>query len=200
MEAHWLVLDPLRSGDSLFCQNDKAVWSLDGIQVKEATRHAMLHMQPMRHRPSEIAEMILYTDGGGPRVSKGVARPATWAVVVLTKGWHGSVAFDRAIGGQVVTDPGADGYIGAEDGTSTTAEVTAQVHAIVFALADPLSTGVLPVSIVFDNTTAANFAMSVAQVSVMSTWAVHYSPEKVKLQYLLFLPRNIQHVGQHHRF
>ena len=123
----------------------------------------MLHVQPMRHRPSEIAEIVIYTDGGGARVTKGTSRPATWAFIVLTKGKNGTIAFDRAIGGRVVTAPEEKGYIGAEQATSMTAEVSAQVHAMAFCLSDPLGGGTKPISIIFDNTTAAKFALSVAQ-------------------------------------
>ena len=145
----------------------RAVFTLDGIPLKPATQEALRHFQGVRHQPAEIAEIVLHIDGGGARAAASgnpdEQSPATWAVIVCTRGHNYSMAFDRFFGGSVITDPAGQGYIGAENASSMTAEISAQVHCVLFALSNPLrAQPKTPVSIVFDNHTAAKFAMSVA--------------------------------------
>ena len=72
----------------------------------------------------------------------------------------------------MTADPADDAYIGAERVTSMTSEIGAQAHILLFALADPL--GVSPDTrhtIIYDNSTAAKFAMSVANSKVNHLFA-----------------------------
>ena len=60
-------------------------------------------------------------------------------------------------------DPADDAYIGAERVTSMTAEFGAQAHTLLYALADPLGVAAdTRHTIIYDNSSAAKFAMSVA--------------------------------------
>ena len=155
----WLDVDPKKICDTLFGQRYKAMWSLEEVRLKGPAKSLLKQARGFRHLPEEIAEIIMYVDGGGERPSSTGPLPSTWAVAVLTKGEDESIAFDRAFGGSMTTDAGCGTYVGAEAATSSTAEIAAQIHALLCALANPLRVGCgVRHTIIFDNETAAKFA------------------------------------------
>ena len=83
-------------------------------------------------------EIVFYVDGSGKHWSAGSLRPGTCAVVVCTRAYDDSMAFDRAFGGEVITNPMREAFLGAATGTSMEAEISAQIHAVMFALENPL--------------------------------------------------------------
>ena len=136
-EAAWLHLDPRRTCDKLFTQRYKAVWSVDQMRIPDPAASLLRLCRGYRHLPHEIAEVLLYVDGGGQRKTPSGISPASWSFVVFTKGNDDSFAFDRAVDGHVITQQDSLGYVGAESDTSMVAEMCGQLHAILFALANP---------------------------------------------------------------
>ena len=75
--------------------------SLAAVKLQHATREALTHFIADRHMPDDVAEIILHMYGGGPRGTTQGSFPATWAVVVCTRGHDHSFAFDRCFGWEV---------------------------------------------------------------------------------------------------
>ena len=155
-DRRWLDIDPLASCKRLF-QHQFILWdSLDAVRLKHSTKEALRHFAKEPHAPEDVAEILLHVDGGGKRRRGTEEMPATWAVVVSTVGRDGTYAVKHFFGGSVVVDAGDRSYLGAQRETSMTAEVSAQVMAGLYIVADQLGVGrKVPITIVYDNEVAA---------------------------------------------
>ena len=160
-EPKWLYVDPAASCSMLFSQQYQTSADISGVKLTEATKEAFLHFRKGPHPVDEIAELILHVDGGGPRTHLNDRSEATWAVTVCTRGVDGTYAWKHHFGGMVPTAADDACFVGAEDQTSMAAETSAQLHAGLYLLSSGLADTV-PVSVIFDNETAAKFAMAVA--------------------------------------
>lgn len=138
--------------------------TLEGVKLKHATREALRYFIAERPDKADIEAIYLHTDGGGERTVRGQWYPATWAVKITSKANYGTLAFYGYVCGRECTAAGDNGYHGAEQATSMTAECTAQLVAALVILANPLE--VYPsvgVTVIYDNEIAARFSRAVAK-------------------------------------
>ena len=125
----WLVIDPLRTCEKLKETRLTVRSSLEGVSLKQSTREALRHFMAGRHRKEDIEALYLHADGGGARCIKGKNFPATWAISMISRAKDGTLAFYGFACGEVCTLPSSGSYVGADQGTSMTAECTAQLMA-----------------------------------------------------------------------
>ena len=112
----------------------------------------------MRQCVTRHKVVSLYIDGGGKHADEGMA--PSWAVVVLLS-FNGKCHFAGYLANLVHTCPNDPQFLGADSATSGSAELSAQLFAALWVIANPLG---LPcnvdINVYYDSVVAAGLSMA----------------------------------------